>query len=66
MKLGPPSKLETKNTKMLKTFMYKNIFARLFSVHNDKLVVLKKFEDEVMSAIFFFFFFYIWVFFNEH
>ena len=50
MKLGPPSKLETKNTKILKTFMYKNIFARLLSVHNDKLVVLKKFEDEVMSA----------------
>ena len=50
MQLGPPSKLETKNTKMLKKFIHKNTFACLFSVFNDKLVVLKKFEDEVMSA----------------
>ena len=50
MQLGPPSKLETKNTKMLKKFFHKNIFACLFSVRNDKLVVLKKFKDEVMSA----------------
>ena len=35
---------------MLKKFFHKNIFACLFSVRNDKLVVLKKFEDEVMSA----------------
>ena len=35
---------------MLKKFIHKKIFACFFSVHNHKLTVLKKFEDEVTSA----------------